>query len=384
MTFHPVYLLSMSACLLGSLVAQPEVPAITARMQRSVEEKEVAGVVALVADRDKILHFSASGASDLKTKTPMLTDSLVWIASMTKPITGTAVMMMQEEGRLNVTDPVTKYLPEFANLKDAAGNPVVVTIQQCLTHTSGLSDLSPEELYPVSKLETLIPIIASKAVRFPPGSKWDYCQSGFNVVGRIVEIVSGMPFDKFLQARIFDPLEMKDTTFYPTEAQLARLAKSYKRTEAGDLEESPLNFLEGKSPLAKDRYPRPHGGLFSTAADYLKFSQMLLRGGELGGKRLLKPETVKLMTTIHTGDIITGFTPGNGWGLGSCVVREPQDVTRVLSPGTFGHGGAYGTQAWIDPVKNRIYILLLQRSDSGNGDASAIREGFQAEAGKVL
>ncbi len=145
-----------------------------------------------------------------------------------------------------------------------------------------------------------------------------------------------------------------------------------------------IGFLNGKSPTSRDRFPAPNGGLFSTASDYARFCQMVLRGGELDGKRYLKPETVKLMTTIQTAGLKTGFTAGNGWGLGWCVVREPQGVTAMLSPGTFGHGGAYGTQAWIDPGTKRIYILMVQRANFPNSDASEVRREFQAAATEAL
>ena len=193
-----------------------------------------------------------------------------------------------------------------------------------------------------------------------------------------------MPFDKFLERRLFGPLGMKDTTFYLTEEQLPRLATSYRRTEKGELEATDIRILDGKSPTSRDRFPAANGGLFSTAPDYARFCQMILNGGELDGKRYLKPESVKLMTTIQTGDLKTGFTDGNGWGLGWCVVREPQGVTAMLSPGTFGHGGAYGTQAWIDPGKKRIYILMVQRANFPNSDATEVRRAFQEAANSAL
>ena len=173
---------------------------------------------------------------------------------------------------------------------------------------------------------------------------------------------------------------MKDTTFYLTEQQLPRLARSYRRTEGGELTATAIGFMNGKNPTSRDRYPAANGGLFSTAPDYVRFCQMILNGGEYDGRRYLKPESIQLMTTVQTGDLKTGFTPGNGWGLGWCVIREPQGVTAALSPGTFGHGGAYGTQAWIDPGKKRIYILMIQRADIANSDGSAIRRAFQEAA----
>ncbi len=347
---------------------------IDQKMKDFLKSKEIPGAVTLVADGNRILHLSAVGLADFEKQTPMATDSIFWIASMTKPITATAVMMMQEEGKLSVDDPVSRYLPEFTG--DKAG----ITIKQCLTHTSGLSDLKPEELKVMTTLAELIPAIVAKPLLFPPGSKWQYCQTGINTAARIVEVVSGRPFPEFLQERLFDPLGMKDTSFYPTEAQLPRIAPAYNRTAAGELEEVDLFFLNGKSPSARDRYPIASGGLFSNAPDYLKFAQMILNGGESGGKRYLKAESVKQMTTVQTGDLVTGFTPGSAWGIGWSIVREPQGVSAALSPGSFGHGGRNGTQAWIDPVKKRIYLLMIQRADIGNSDASEIRREFQNAA----
>jgi CubicO group peptidase (beta-lactamase class C family) len=177
---------------------------------------------------------------------------------------------------------------------------------------------------------------------------------------------------------------MKDTTFYLSEKQFGRLAKSYARTPAGELQEAANFILMGKNPMDRDRFPAANGGLFSTAEDYAKFCRMILNKGTLGGKRFLKPETVDLMTTVQSGSVQTGFTPGNGWGLGWCVIREPQGVTSALSPGSHGHGGAYGTQAWIDPVKGVAYILMVQRSNFPNSDASDMRKAFQDAAAEAL
>ncbi len=361
-------------------VVPPAVRSISARMRKYVSAKEVAGVVTLVATHNSFLHLDATGNAALHPAEPMQTDSIFWIASMSKPILATLLLMLQDEGLLSVEDPVEKYLPEFKELKTADGKPARVTIRHLLTHTSGMGEITGTQAKECKNLTDVIPLYVAKPVRFEPGSKWTYCQSGINTGGRIAEVVTGESLDKLLKRRLFDPLGMKDTTFYLTERQLPRLAKSYRRTDKGELEETEIRFLNGKSPTSQDRFPAPNGGLFSTALDYARFCQMVLRGGELDGKRYLKPETVKLMTTIQTGDLKTGFTPGNGWGLGWCIVREPQGVTAMLSPGTFGHGGAYGTQAWIDPVAKRIYLLMVQRANFENSDASEVRKGFQEAA----
>src|SRR5665213_2496700 len=228
-------------------------------------------------------------------------------------------------------------------------------------------------------LAELIPHFAEKPLQFEPGSKWQYCQSGINTLGRIVEIVSGKSYPEYLQEKFFDPLGMKDTTFYPNKEQIPRIAKSYKVVD-GKLEETPNYFLQGREPDSRERYPAANGGLISTASDYGRFLQMALNQGELDGKRYLKAETVKQMTTVQSGNVKTGFTPGNGWGLGWCVVREPQGVSAALSPGSYGHGGAYGTQAWIDPRKGLVFVLMVQRSNFPNSDGSDIRAAFQGAA----
>jgi CubicO group peptidase (beta-lactamase class C family) len=351
-----------------------------AAMDKAIADKEIAGSVTLVAGKDGVIFSSTNGFSDLEKKTPMAKDAMFWIASMSKPVTGTAVMMMQDAGKLSVDDPVSKYIPAFKDLKDKDGKPVTVTIKQCLTHSSGLSEVSPQESGDIATLEALMPLIVAKPVMFEPGSQWQYCQTSINTAARVVEVVSGEPFPEFLEKHLFSPLGMKDTTFYPDEKQAARIATSYKRTDAGELEKAGLMFLGNKPITSKERYPRANGGLFSTAEDYAKFARMILNGGELDGKRYVSEAGVKQMTTVQSGDLKTGFTPGNGWGLGWCVVREPQGVTAAVSPGTFGHGGAYGTQAWIDPVKGRAYVMLVQRANFPNSDGSEVRKAFQDAA----
>jgi CubicO group peptidase (beta-lactamase class C family) len=289
-------------------------------------------------------------------------------------------MMLQDEGKLSVDDPVAKHIPEFAELKTKDGEPARVTIRHLLTHTSGMGELSPDEARDIIDLAGLIPRYVAKPVQFEPGSRWVYCQSGINTAARVVEVVSGRSFVEFLDRRLFGPLGMKDTTFYLTDEQLPRLATPYRRTDSGELTEAANFILMGKSPTSRDRFPAANGGLFSTAPDYARFCRMVLRGGELDGKRYLSSEAVEQMTSRQSDELKTGFTPGCGWGLGWCVVREPQGVTAMLSPGTFGHGGAYGTQAWIDPQRERIYILMVQRANFPNSDASDVRRAFQEAA----
>jgi CubicO group peptidase (beta-lactamase class C family) len=372
--------------LIGVTVRAEPPTSIAAAIQPFVDKNEIAGAVVLVADKDRVRSVVAVGFADVAAKKPMRADNVFWIASMTKPITTTAIMMLQDEGKLSVDDPVAKYLPELAGLKTADGKPGNLTLRHLLTHTSGMADATPQESRAARKLADLIPCFAKRPLQFAPGTKWEYCQSGINSLGRIVEVVSGESFPEFLQKRLFDPLEMKDTTFYPTREQIARLAKSYKSAD-GKLEEVKLPVRDRNDPAYREHFPAANGGLFSTAGDYGRFCRMLLNRGSLDGRQYLKPESVKLMSTVQTGELTTGFTEGNGWGLGCCVVRRPQGVTGMLSPSTFGHGGLFGTQAWIDPVKGVIYVLMVQRANFLNADASDVRKSFQeaaaAEAGKL-
>jgi CubicO group peptidase (beta-lactamase class C family) len=349
--------------------------AIPDRMREFVSKQEVPGVVTLVATPDRIIHLEAVGYADPAHTRPMRTDAIFWIASMTKLITSTSVMMLHEQGKLSIEDPVGKYIPELASFKTADGKPAKVTLRHLLTHTSGMAEATPAASLAAKTLADLIPAFAAKPLVFEPGSKWAYCQSGMNTLGRIVEVVSGLPLPEFFQKNLLGPLGMKDTAFYLTEKQSQRTVTP-ARLEDGKLVQTSVGMLNGHPPTWRDHYPAANGGLFSTATDYSRFARMLLNGGTLDGKRYLSPDTVRLMTTIQTGDLVTGFTPGNGWGLGFGVVREPQGVTATLSPGTFGHGGAYGTQAWIDPQKRLVHILMVQRSNFPNGDGSVVRQGF--------
>lgn len=371
--------------------ADLQLPGIGPAMQTHVEKNEIAGAVTVVVAKDKLLHLEATGLADIAANKPMAPDTLFWIASMTKPVTAVAVLMLQDEGKLNAADPVSKYLPEFANLKTPSGKPANLTITQILTHTSGLGEARGPAAQQAKTLADLVPIWLAEPMQFEPGSKWQYCQSGINAAGRIVEVVSGMSFDAFLQQRLFDPLGMKSTTFYPTPEQRTRLVTAYaKNKDTGKLESVPPRPEFGP----RDRPPQGNGGLYSTATDYARFCQMLVNGGSLDGRRYLSAGALKFLNTPQTGDLPTGFFQNDtygqrganyGWGLGTCVLRTPHEgVPAMLSPGTYGHGGAWGTQAWIDPVKGVAYILMVQRSNFPNSDASDVRRDFQAAAAKAL
>jgi CubicO group peptidase (beta-lactamase class C family) len=359
-------------------------------LQPFVEKHQIAGGVGLMA-KANTLEIAAVGYSDLAQKRLMREDDLFWIASMTKPMAAVCVLMLQDAGKLSVEDPVEKHLPEFKGQwlmtesskerRTLVPAPRPITIRDLLTHTSGLGDMSSPRFD--STLAELVTGYAREPLQFQPGSRWSYCNSGINTLGRIVEAVSGIPFATFLDSRLLHPLGMVDTTFWLTQSQTKRLAKSYKAGANGQLEEVSLFFMNGNLSDRR-RTPLPAGGLFSTAKDVAQFYRMMLNRGATKRGRILSESAVQQMTTTQTGDIKTGFVEGMSWGLGFQVVKEPTGVTAMLSKGTFGHGGAYATQSWADPVRGISMVLMIQRSGLPNGDASDMRRALQEAAVKLV
>ena len=362
---------------------------------RHIEAKDVSGAVTLVARRGKIVEFDAQGLADIESKKPMMKDSIFRLASMSKPITAVAVMMMVEEGKVRLTDRVSAFIPEFKNMKVAVAkgttNPVQmpafgrggppapppefdlvpaareITVKDLLTHTSGLmsggvSGAEQAKLAPRSPNDTLanyIPKLAQTPLDFQPGTLWRYSGLyGFDVLARIVEIVSAQPYDQFLKQRLFDPLGMKDSGFAPTPERTARLATVYQRTPNG------LVPAPNANQLISGTYFSASGGLMSTAEDYLQFAQMLVNGGQINGKRFLGPKTVELMTANHTGDMVNGQfgrpAHGMGFALGVQVVLDPVAADLRVSPGTYGWAGAYGTNQNMDPKEKLVSIIMMQ------------------------
>ncbi len=356
----------------------PVLEAVDEVVAKHVDDDFVSGAVTLVAEDGKIVHLSAVGQADIEANKPMTRNTMFAIASMTKPITATALMILVEEGKVDLDDPVSKYIPEFADVT-LEGKPLEkpITLRQVLTHTAGMGG----DQRVVKSLENQGKILAKRPLHSQPGTKWQY-SPGLNVAGRVIEVASGKSYGDFLQEKIFDPLQMKDTTFLPSEKQKNRVATLYaKDKDSGELKPSSSWIGNVKT----DPYPNPSAGLYSTAKDLSRFYQMMLNGGFLEDAKILSRDSVKQLTSVQTSDdIVTGFTPGNGWGLGYCVVRQPQGVTESLSPGTFGHGGAFGTQSWGDPAKKRVYILLVQRSNIGNSDGSDLRKDFHDAANEAL
>jgi CubicO group peptidase (beta-lactamase class C family) len=363
---------------------------IRTRMQKFVDDGEIAGAVTLVGRRSGVISHEAVGMLNIEAKQPMAKDALFRIASMTKPITAVGIMMLVDEGKLEIDDPVEKHLPEFKGqmlVEKREGDTVVlrkprrpITLKDLLTHTSGLPAMPPASLGLYTKrdhtLAEVTMVMSQRPLEFEPGTKWSYCNAGIDTLGRIIEVTSGMPYEQFLQKRLFDTLGMKDTTFYPTSEQLARLAMTYNKKN-GKLVAEPNSLL---GPPKGAKHPIPAGGLYSTAADLAVFYQMMLNNGVRGTTRFLSENAVRTMTSNQIGDLKGAFTPGMCFGLGFAVVREPQGVTAMLSPGAYGHGGAFGTQGWLDPTQDLFVVLLIQRTGLSNGDASPMRQALQEVA----
>jgi len=364
---------------------------------RHIEQKDVSGAVTLVARRGKIVHFEAQGLADIDGKKPMMKDSIFRLASMSKPITAVAVLMMMEEGKIRLSDRVSTFIPEFKTMKVAVakgttdkpvqmpafgrgGPPAAppefdlvpaareITVHDLLTHTSGLmsggvSGAEQARLVPRGPNDTLanyIPKLAQTPLDFQPGTLWRYSGLyGLDVLARIVEIVSGQPYDQFLQQRLFTPLGMKDTGFAPTPERMARVATVYQRTREGALAPAP-----NANQLISGTYFSASGVLMSTAEDYLQFCQMLINGGTLNGRRYLGPKSVELMASNHTGDMVNGQfgrpAHGMGFGLGVQIVLDPIAADLRVSPGTFGWAGAYGTNQNMDPKEKLVSIIMMQ------------------------
>lgn len=352
--------------------AAPRVAAISDSLRPFIDRGDLAGGVTLVAREGQLVHLDAVGYADIEAGRRMRTDTLFAIASMTKPIATVAALICCDDGRLLLDEPLAKWLPEFDRPSLDS-----ITLRHALTHTSGLFS----DQRNIGTLAQTVEGLAKQEPRFAPGTRWMY-GPGVTVAGRLVEVVAGIPFDEFVADRICRPLGMADTGFRPSAEQQQRLAIVYSHNGSTN-RLSPFRFDLFLGPV-ETRSPNPSGGLYSTAGDLFRFYQMLLGRGELEGTRILKPETVDEMRRPQTGDLEAGFVPGTAYGLGLGVVCEPEGMTAMLSPGSFGHGGMLGTQAWVDPQRETILILLIQRMGLLNADASEYRLKFQQAASAAL
>ena len=360
-------------------------------MQAFVDRHEAGGIVTIVVRQDKVVDVHAVGYQDVESKSPMKTDTIFRIASMTKPVTAVAVLMLYEEGKLQLNDPVSRYIPAFRTMRVANADGTTVnaqrqiTIRDLLTHRSGISygflnngavgnayrTAGVTDGLAASTMTTAqgIDLLAAQPLMAQPGTAWNY-SLGFDVLGRVVEAVSGMPFQKFMEDRIFKPLDMYDTSFILSDAKASRLATLYSPDGSGGIRpmKDPENFgnahMGPVSTYKSDRtYFSGGAGLLSTARDYARFATMLVNGGVLGSVRLLSPKTVELMGSNHTADITVPALvgPGQGFGLGVRVVLDPAATQTIGTPGMFGWLGIYGTTFWVDPKEQLVSVMMVQR-----------------------
>jgi len=367
---NPSRRLILSLFVIAAAPAAPacgQAPRFAPVLQPFVDSRSLAGAVALVATKDRVLAVESVGFADIAAGRPMTDDAMFWIASMSKPITAAAVMVLVDEGTVSIEDPVEKHLPEFRGQMVAVYQDDTtrllrqprhpITVRNVLAHTSGLPFASSIEQPTLDgrSLEMATVSYALTPLLFEPDTKYLYSNAGINTAGRIVEVVSGMPFERFVEERLFRPLGMVDTTFWPDEDQLKRLAKSYRPKSdatAPSLEETSIRQLRYPLSDRAARHPMPAGGYFSTAADVGRFCRMLLGGGELDGRRVLSEQAVRQMTSRHTPAEIK-----EGYGLGFTV-----------NGASFGHGGAHATNMTIDPNTGLATVWMVQHAGfPGNG-----------------
>ena len=372
-------------------LSEPRLDRLTIAMEAYVDDGRLAGAVVLVARRGRVVYLQSFGRRDIESDSPMADDSIFRIASQTKAIISTGVMVLQEEGRLLISDPVGRYLPEFARTQvavanDGGGYEVVdargqITICQLLTHTSGVSygngpasdrweSAGIQGWYFADREEPVRDTIARIAV-LPfdahPGDQWIYGYS-IDILGALIEAVSGQPLDEFLRTRILDPLGMEDTHFYLPFDKRDRLATVYSATNDGLVRAPNPGHMVGQGAYVDGPRTSFSGGagLLSTAGDYARFLQMMLNGGELEGTRLLSRKTVELMTTNHLRD--QPFRPGQGFGLGFSIVENVGARGLPGSKGEYGWGGAYHSTYWVDPVEELVVVYLTQLIPAGGLD----------------
>lgn len=345
-------------------------------MQSHVDEGRISGAVLAIARDGKIVYRATVGYADIESRRPMREDTVFRIYSMSKPITSAALMMLVEEGRVRLTDPVSKYIPSIGDMKvyvsgegedmELADQATPMTVHHLLTHTSGIPYGSPGptpahaaymnlNVSATASLAAFAETLSSKPLVFQPGERWMYGLST-DVLGYVVEVASGQPFQDFVAERITGPLGMDQTSFVLSPDQVDRFATVYDDTDEGLAESDSL----GASTYGNvNRTPSGGGGMVSTAADYVRFSQMLLNGGVLGKVRLLSPRSVELMSRNHLSEK-QRFAPGLGFGLGFAVIENPAQRKTFLSEGTYSWAGAADTHFWIDPEKNLTAIALTQ------------------------
>jgi CubicO group peptidase (beta-lactamase class C family) len=363
-------------------VDQEVLSQIPQRMKSFVDKQTVAGAVTLVSHGDDVVEFDATGMADIEAGHPMRKDSIFQIMSMTKPVTAIGIMMLAEQGKLALRDPVEQYLPEFHGVRvattagpDSARLSVPfheLTIRDLLTHTAGIQDYpGPPAIrdYPQTMsvpLDEVVRQLAKQPLLFQPGTQWSYSSPGIEILGRIIEVVSGEKYVDFITGHILQPLGMKDSFFFPPPDKIARIAMVYAHQD-GKLVRAPATILGGDPARYRQGavFPAPGWGLYSTAEDLLHLYRMMLNDGEYEGHRYLSPFSVHLMTEPQTTGVQAGWMRGSDYGLAWEVVTDPLGELAGHTLGSYGHGGAFGTQGWIDPNNDLISILMIQNSGEG-------------------
>jgi CubicO group peptidase (beta-lactamase class C family) len=382
--------------------AAPSDGGMAEKLQPFLDKHYIAGAVVLVTDKDRVLDLEAIGYSNLPAAKAMKPTDLFYIASMTKCFTATALMMMVDEGKVNIDDPVEKYLPEFKGqmVEEAEnkGHPRLpkhpITIKEVMSHTAGIAGDPKLKIF---ALEDEVKAFAKQRLHWEPGTKMKY-SPGPEIGGRIVELVSGIPYCQFIQQRLLDPLGMKDTTFWPNAEQAAHLALAHEynpdtKTMVPTQHNSELikdpekcgtvppiilsQFPASMIPAYAQHFARPSGSLFSTAPDIAKFCQMLLGRGTYQGKQYISPAAFEQMTSLQTGDLLVG-NGVQGYGVGFFVQKKP--IKGEPSVGSFGHHGSRKTQMWIDPQNQIAMILMIQNEDLNSKQLHEIYVAYQRQA----
>jgi CubicO group peptidase (beta-lactamase class C family) len=384
---------------------------LDAAMKAAVDDGRVAGMTYMIGRHGKVVTFKTLGKQSLATGQPMSRDTIFRIYSMTKPVTGVAMMILFEEGKWRLDDPVTRYVPEFKSLRvmtgtDGNGQPILVnptrppTMREVMSHTAGFGYGLQDE-HPVDKLyrerqvlgassqQEMIDRTATIPLVFQPGTSWRY-SSSVDIQAYIVEKLSGQRFGEFLEQRIFRPLKMNDTAFFVPPAKASRLAAVYRAEPGAKLEEARENFGRPMFDyLSAPRLESGGGGLVATTMDYARFCQMLLNGGELEGVRILSPATVELMGTnvipqnvlvSSNGTTAARFNEAVGFGLDFMVVNDPRRAGSLEGKGTMSWGGAAGTWFWVDPENDLFFVGMIQRVGGGAGDLGGMARTLTYQA----
>lgn len=366
-------LLLLSLTLLPSVLPAldtTKLAAIKPAMEEAVAAKQAAGIVTLVMEKGQVVHQEVAGMADIAKSRPMEKDAIFWIASMTKSVNATAIMILVDEDKLSLDEPASKWLPDLGKVKMADGSAPEkpITLHMLLSHTAGIAFPPRKPTDGAISLKSYVASLVKAPLAFQPSSSYEY-GFGPTVAGRIIEIVSGMKYEDFMRTRIFEPLGMKDTTFHPNDAQRARIARTYK------MDEDSHELVPGYNPFVTsdvtvEHMPEPAGGLFSTAADMGRFYSMIAAGGQLNGLRLLSEKSVKAMTKpVSAGGKILNYACG--WQ----VNTETQRVCSAMPVGSFGHGGAFATNGWIDPSSGIVTVFMVQNVLVP--DSSKPRDAFQ-------